>query len=124
MTCSPVARLKRIPRMKGFGNRIAARSRSTYARRKARTSSCEVLKLAKALASSGAVRGSIVRGAFIRKGAFTGGSIVPPTPYESGRRWAPPESALLACADRWLLHSVQIHAVRAGQMIEAFRHPP
>jgi hypothetical protein len=47
-----------------------------------------------------------------------------PTPHESGRRWAPPQSALLACAERWLRHSPQIHAVRAGQMVEAFRHAP
>lgn len=60
-----------MPRTKGFGNRTAARSKSACARRKARTSSCEALKLAKAFASGGAARGSTIRGAFILKAALT-----------------------------------------------------
>ena len=39
------------------------------------------------------------------------------TLHEARGRWAPPESALFACADRWFLHSVQcvhspLHSLR------------
>jgi hypothetical protein len=126
MTCSPVARLKRIPRTKGFGNRTPARSRSAYSRRKARTSSCEVLKPAKASASGGAGRGLISRGAFILKRLLTGGSIIlanqrPTNPGFAGPRLTLPRSrariagSFIACkykrfaVARWSRHSATLH---------------
>src|SRR6202048_1742584 len=80
-----------MPRMNGFGNRTAARSRSADSLRNARTSACELLKLAKALARGGAAHGSIIRGAFILKRVFTGGSIIltnqrPTNPGAAGPR--------------------------------------
>jgi len=126
MTCRPVARLKRMPRTKGFGNRIAARSRSAYERRKARTSSCEVLKLLKSVSERWR------RARFDTPRRLHSEACLDwrfhrphePAPDQPGGRRAPPESALLSCADCWLLHCLQIHAVRVGQMVEAFRHAP
>ena len=65
-----------MPRTNGFGNRTAAKSRSSLAHTNARTSSCEAAKLAKASLREGATRGSILLGALILKGALTGGSSI------------------------------------------------
>src|SRR5258706_5507640 len=126
MTCSPVARLKRMPSTNGFENRTPARSRSAYVRRNSRTSSWEVAKLAKALASESDTRGSILRGAFILKGVLTGGSRVltnhrPTSPGTAGDRLNLPCSrariagSSIACrytrfvVARWSRHSATLH---------------
>ena len=126
MTCSPVARLKRMPRTNGFENRTPARSRPAYVRRNSRSSSWVVAKLAKALASESDTRGSTLRGDFILKGALTGGSIVltnhrPTSPGVAGDRLNLPCScartagSFIACryarfvVARWSRHCATLH---------------
>lgn len=90
-TWRPVARLKKMPRTNGFGNRMPARSRSALARKNSRRSACVAEKLANVSASGGAARGRIFRGAFILDHHLGGGSSKPmnnrPThPGLAGRR--------------------------------------
>jgi hypothetical protein len=135
MTCSPVARLKRMPRTKGFENRTTARSRLAYVRRNSRTSFWLASKLAKALASETNALGSTLRGALILKRGLTGGSNVlmnhrPTNPGVAGDRLDLPSllariaGSLMACRyTRFVVARCSRHCATLHEPVSAC-HPP
>ena len=112
--------------MNGFGKRTPARSMSAWRRRNARTSSCDARNWPIASASDGACRGWILGCAFLfspRLHRRLERSHEPATDQSRLCRPTAP-SALRQCTLGCWLHRAQIHAIRDGQMVEAFRNTP